>query len=422
MTPTLASIFRRQPAVWVFLSYLGLTAILTAPLVRQIGNVLPSDGGDPVLNTWILWWSTQAMPLSDQWWSPPIFLPVTDVFAFSEHLLGLLPLSGPAAIEGHQVLKGLEFAVKEANAAGGALDREIVLVVEDDEANTTRGVIAVRKLIETDKVPFIVGTYASAVVIATMQITKEYGVPLLSGGSTSVAATDANEPGNPWFFRSWPSSVDQGLDTANAITGRFGAKTVAIIHDSGSYGYSLGDQVEQVVKDNGGEILSRDTYNAGEQDFTTLLTRIRSEKPDAVYIGGWAGDVPVRGFADLGLRLRHFARAFGVGELLRLMPFLQEMELEHPFYRYALHGGNQERVAGDVQILLEEEFPEALLSGFATYSRFGGPREGVFTALCRKNFGCSHFIIGRDHAGSENIYNPNAAFFYAKKYNPSRLR
>lgn len=95
MTPTLASIFRRQPAVWVFLSYLGLTAILTAPLVRQIGNVLPSDGGDPVLNTWILWWSTQAMPLSDQWWSPPIFLPVTDVFAFSEHLLGLLPLSGP---------------------------------------------------------------------------------------------------------------------------------------------------------------------------------------------------------------------------------------------------------------------------------------------------------------------------------------
>lgn len=217
---------------------------------------------------------------------------------------GMLPLSGPAAIEGHQVLKGLEFAVKEANAAGGALDREIVLMVEDDEANTTRGVIAVRKLIETDKVPFIVGTYASAVVIATMQITKEYGVPLLSGGSTSVAATDANEPGNPWFFRSWPSSVDQGLDTANAITGRFGAKTVAIIHDSGSYGYSLGDQVEQVVKDNGGEILSRDTYNAGEQDFTTLLTRIRSEKPGAVYIGGWAGDgaMIVRQATEVGLR------------------------------------------------------------------------------------------------------------------------
>jgi len=217
---------------------------------------------------------------------------------------GMLPLFGPAAIEGHQVLKGLEFAVREANAAGGALDREIVLMVEDDEANTTRGVIAVRKLIETDKVPFIVGTYASAVVIATTQITKEYGVPLLSGGSTSVAATDANEPGNPWFFRSWPSSVDQGLDTANAITDRFGARTVAIIHDSGSYGYSLGDQVEQVVKDNGGAILSRDSYNAGEQDFTTLLTRIRSEKPDAVYIGGWAGDgaMIVRQATEVGLR------------------------------------------------------------------------------------------------------------------------
>ncbi len=61
--------------------------------------------------------------------------------------------------------------------------------------------------------------------------------------------------------------------------------------------------------------------------------------------------------------------------------------------------------------MIEKFYPasKVLLCSFASYSRYCGPREALFTALVRKNFGCSHFIVGRDHTGVKDFYHPKAS-------------
>src|SRR4051812_30061014 len=80
---------------FAFALYLALAIALTFPLMTTLGTALPSDPGDPALNTWILWWNAHALPYSDRWWNAPAFYPSQGVLAFSENLLGLSVISTP---------------------------------------------------------------------------------------------------------------------------------------------------------------------------------------------------------------------------------------------------------------------------------------------------------------------------------------
>lgn len=84
----------------------------------------------------------------------------------------------------------------------------------------------------------------------------------------------------------------------------------------------------------------------------------------------------------------------------------------HPVIGHKKKGDyNTDVILRSYDLMLERLYPKgkAVLGAFQSYSHYAGPREAVFTALCRKNFGCTHFIVGRDHTGVGNFYKHNDA-------------
>ena len=85
----------RRPLLAATLSYIALTIAYAWPLPIHLMQGVAHDPGDPVLNAWILWWTTQAVPLTAYWWNAPMFYPAAGTLAFSEHLLGQAPIAAP---------------------------------------------------------------------------------------------------------------------------------------------------------------------------------------------------------------------------------------------------------------------------------------------------------------------------------------
>ncbi len=110
----------------------------------------------------------------------------------------------------------------------------------------------------------------------------------------------------------------------------------------------------------------------------------------------------------------------------RAHEYLQRVALEHvdglfvqPLIGQKKNGDyTPEAVLKGYQALVSGFYPQdrVLLGTLSTSMRYAGPREAVFHALIRRNYGCTHFIVGRDHAGVGNYYDKYAGHQLLKKY------
>ena len=110
---------RAIPIVTATIALVALTCAYAWPLPVRLRSAIPDGSNDPFLVTWMLWWSTKAVPLTTEWWNAPAFYPATGVFAFSEHMLGLAPITVPIIAVTGSPLVGYNIAFLVSYVASG---------------------------------------------------------------------------------------------------------------------------------------------------------------------------------------------------------------------------------------------------------------------------------------------------------------
>jgi hypothetical protein len=85
----------KRGSALAFVVYALLAVVYTHPLLMRATEQIANDRFDPVLNASILWWNATTIPFTPAWWTPPHYYPSRDVAAFTENLVGLLPINGP---------------------------------------------------------------------------------------------------------------------------------------------------------------------------------------------------------------------------------------------------------------------------------------------------------------------------------------
>lgn len=212
------------------------------------------------------------------------------------------PFTGDAAAWGEEGKMALAIALEEIDKALKDKGLRIKIIYEDTKASPKEGINIVKKLIDIDKVPLILGPAESNVGLAIAPVINQAKVTVLATGCTAAELT---EKGGEYFFRVMPSDALQARIAAKWVQD-LGYKNIALLYVENSWGIGLKDAFSEEFKNLGGGVSLVDGSNQDARDFRTQLSKVKKAKVDAIYAPLYpkAAGLMLKQLKEMGLKIK----------------------------------------------------------------------------------------------------------------------
>lgn len=210
------------------------------------------------------------------------------------------PMTGGESAFGRQMKNGAEMAVADINAAGGVNGKKLALDVEDDACDPKQA-RSVAEKIASAKIPFVAGHYCSSSSIPASEAYADGNVLEITPASTNPLFTERKL----WnVARVCGRDDQQGLIAAQYIAKNFKGKNIAILNDKTTYGKGLADETKKALNKAGVTEKMYESYNKGDKDFNAIVSRLKRDNIDLVYVGGYHQEsgLILRQMRDQGLK------------------------------------------------------------------------------------------------------------------------
>jgi branched-chain amino acid transport system substrate-binding protein len=187
---------------------------------------------------------------------------------------------------GASVKEGTLLAINEWNAKGGVLGMKIIPVIEDSQCSADAAVNTANKVINQDKVKFILGETCSGATIPVTEIANPAKIIEVSPCATNPNVTvDKAGKTKDYIFRACYIDPFQGGVLAQFSFGKLKAKKAFILYDQGNdYTIGLANAFEAQFTKLGGTVAGKETYTKTDTDFSAILAKIKNAKPEVVLL------------------------------------------------------------------------------------------------------------------------------------------
>ena len=205
-----------------------------------------------------------------------------------------LEMTGNTATFGQSATNGAKLAIKQVNAKGGVLGKQLTLIVADNKSDTAEAASAMQKLATQDKVLASIAPIASSSVMAAAQVNESAKILGISPTASNPNVTVDPETGKvrEYLFRATFIDPFQGSVMANFAKNTLKAQKAAVyIENSSDYAKGLGKFFKETFVQNGGTVVTDEAYLAKDTDFKATLTKIKASNPDVIFVPGYYQEV-----------------------------------------------------------------------------------------------------------------------------------